>query len=186
MKALREISSWVMYAGLAVCMVSGAQWPRPAWGGVAGGLAVIGVGVALRRKAGAPSMEEVIQGDSLKPQRAGSLADALVATREGLEGLQEKAAGGADLETIKKRVEELVWLGPERVGAAQEAIAAKIGFAAYAEVMAPLAASERWMNRAWSAAVDGHRPETVASIEAALHFAREAEQIGQQRFAPLG
>lgn len=187
MQALRSISDWVMYAGMAVSMYGGAQWPRPYWPTVAAGVVIVLAGVGLRRKAGAPTLEvEQISGSDLRrPARKGTLVDALEALCEGIEKLHADGAE-EDLESIKKRVEDLLWIGPERVGGSQEAIAAKVGFAAYAEVMAPLAASERWLNRAWSAAADGHRPESLASLAEALSFAREASELGKQRFAGLG
>ena len=76
-------------------------------------------------------------------------------------------------------------IGQEFARVAQEAIAAKVGFSVYAEVMAPLAACERWLNRTWSAAADGHRPECVHSLQTALVFAREAAALAQQRFTVL-
>lgn len=187
MKALRASSDWVMYAGLALSMYGGATWPRPSWPLVAGGLVLTLVGVALRRTAGAPTLEvEQTRGDDpRRPPRQGTLVDALAVLCRGVEDLHT-AAPRAELGPLKDRIEELLWLGPERVGGAQEAIAARVGFASYAEVMAPLAASERWLNRAWSAAADGHRPECVASLAEALSFAREAEALGRERFAGLG
>jgi len=174
-----------MYAGMAAAMYGGAQWPRPAWGVVAVGLAIIGGGVALRRAAGAPQIESSGGAtDARKPPRVGSLVDALGALSSGIEALADQGES-LDLEAIKTRVEELVWLGPERIGAAQEAIAAKVGFGVYAEVMAPLAAAERWLHRSWSAAADHHRPECVFSLKTALSFAREAEALGKERFASL-
>lgn len=184
MEALRTASSWVMYAGMAVVMYGGAQWPRPLWAAVGGGLAVIGVGVAMKRAAGAPAIEVEVGGNDRRPARAGSLGDALTALREGIDELSGRS-GEASFDEVKRRIEELLWLGPERVGGAQEGIAAKIGFAAYAEVMTPLAAAERWLNRAWSAAADGHRPECVASLKEALSFAQEAESIGKERLSAL-
>lgn len=185
MEALRTGSDWVMYAGMAVAMYGGAQWPRPAWGIVAAGIAVIGGGVAMRRAAGAPKLESGEgSGDTRRAPRKGTLIDALVELTAGVEALSAESESAA-LEAIKARVEDLVWIGPERVGAAQEAIAAKVGFSVYAEVMTPLATCERWLNRAWSAAADGHRPECTASLQTALTFAREASALAQQRFTTL-
>ncbi|MCS6900245.1 MAG: hypothetical protein RMJ98_11315 [Myxococcales bacterium] len=187
MKLVRSSSSWVMYLGMAACMYGGAQWPRPSWPLVAAGLVVILVGIALRRSAGAPTLEveQIHSADLKRPRRTGSLVEALTSFCEGIETLHNQGSE-AELAAIKDRIEELIWLGPERVGSSQEAIAAKVGFSAYAEVMAPLAASERWLNRAWSAAADGHRPECLASLAKALVSAREAEAMGRQRFQGLG
>lgn len=185
MKAMREASDWVMYAGMLVAMVGGATWPRPTWVAVAGGLAIIGAGVAMRRAAGGSSLaEETGVVDARRPPRQGTLVDGVTAFVAGIEALLGEAEG-LPLETIKTRVDDLLWIGPERLGSAQEVIAARAGFAAYAEVMAPLASAERWLNRAWSAAADEHRPECVASLETALTFARDAALVAPARLAPL-
>lgn len=177
---LREIADWVMYVGMGISMAAGATWPRPSWGGWGVGLAVIAVGVVLRRKAGAPSLHEVHApgeaGDDDAPR--GSLEQSIAWFAKGV-GELAKSAPEQPFEAIKQRAERLVRGGPERVGNAQEALAAKIGFATYAEIMAPLASAERWVNRAWSAAADEHRPECVSSLEQAAAFAREAEALSR-------
>jgi hypothetical protein len=181
---LREIANWVMYVGMAVSMAGGATWPGPSWAVVLGGLALIGVGIGIRRAAGVPGLDENAAEAAGKPPRTGTLSEALGVVSEGVAELSA-GAPTMDLEAIKKRVEELNWLGPERLGSAQEIIIARVGFAAYAEVMAPLATAERWLNRAWSAAADGHRPECLASLQTALTFAREAAQVGQEKLAQV-
>jgi hypothetical protein len=176
---MRTAAQWTMYLGMAVAMASGAMWPRPTWAGVALGLLIIALGVALRRKAGAPTAEaQHGAGAGAKAPRTGTLDDALAQFSAETKALAEQAEG-LDLEAIKRRCEDLVWIGPERVGQAQELIAARVGFAQYAEVMAPLATAERWLNRAWSAAADGHRPEAVASLRTAQEFAGEAAEVGK-------
>lgn len=187
MRSLRTVSDWVMYTGMAISMYGGAQWPRPSWLVVAVGVVIVFVGVIIRRRAGAPMLhaEEIHGSDLRRPARTGTLIDALGALRDGIQKLHIEGANET-LEVLKGRIEELLWIGPERVGGSQEAIAAKVGFAVYAEVMTPLAASERWLNRAWSAAADGHRPECLASLVEALDFAKEAEELGQKHFVGLG
>jgi hypothetical protein len=58
-----------------------------------------------------------------------------------------------------------------------------VGFASYAEIMAPLATAERWLYRAWSAAADEHRPEVLASVKTAITFADEALKQGKDKLA---
>ena len=175
---LRDLSKWTMYLGLGVAMVAGATWPSPTWAGVAVGLAIVGAGIAMKRAAGAPTIEEHADVGGEKPPRTGSIEDALEHVAREVEALAGEAVS-ADFEAVKKKVEGLIWLGPERLGQAQEAVAARIGFAAYAEVMAPLATAERLMYRAWSAATDGHRPETINSLSAAVPYAKEAASLAK-------
>ena len=180
---LREGAIWTMYLGMAISMVGGATWPRPTWLVVVGGVLVACVGVAMKRAAGAAPPDEGGVGDGSKAPRTGTLEDALEQMAAGAEELAAQGEG-LDFEAIKKRVEELNWLGPERIGAAQESIAATQGFAVYAEVMAPLATAERWLYRAWSASADGHRPEVVRSLKTAAPYAREAATLGKGRLLP--
>ncbi|MEM1423172.1 MAG: hypothetical protein AAGH64_04125 [Planctomycetota bacterium] len=51
--------------------------------------------------------------------------------------------------------------------AARPAIIAKMGMGGYAQVMDAFAASERRINRAWSAAADGHQEEALDSLRSA-------------------
>ena len=68
----------------------------------------------------------------------------------------------------------------------QEAIAAHVGFATYAEVMAQLASAERWLYRAWSSASDSHRKECIQSLKIAAPFAREAAALGKGKLSGPG
>ena len=180
---LREMSRWTMYLGMLIAMVAGATWPRPTWAGVLVGLAVIGAGVGMKRVAGpAPIDQGEADPGGAKPPRTGTLTEGLAKVAEQVAALAAEAKD-ADFEHVKKRVEELNWLGAERIGQAQEAIAARVGFAAYAEVMAPLATAERLLYRAWSAAADGHRGEVIASLEAAVPHANEAAQVAVRALA---
>lgn len=180
MTMLRDIAQWTMYIGMGIAMGGGATWPRPTWTYVGLGLAVIAIGIVMKRSAGAPTEEAHVVSGGDKPQRSGTIEDALTSVAAQIEELAEKAPE-LDFEAIKKKVEDLNWLGPERLGQAQEAVAARIGFPAYAEMMGPLATAERLLNRAWSAAADGHRPETVASIAAAIPYAKEAAEHARAR-----
>jgi len=58
----------------------------------------------------------------------------------------------------------------------REALQGRLGTAGFARVMSPFASGERKLNRAWSAAVDGHAPEARASLEASLVSLREASE----------
>lgn len=177
---LRVVAPWVMYLGLAISMVSGATWPRPMWVGVVAGLAVISIGIAMKRMAGAPPLEGYAAAAAAAGAPSSTLADGAGQVVEGIESMLAKV-GEIQLEDVKSQVEKLIAAGPDRIGAAQEALAARVGFATYAEVMAPLATAERLLYRAWSAAADGHRVEVERSLQAALPHAREAAALAREK-----
>jgi hypothetical protein len=168
-----------MYVGLAISMVSGATWPRPMWAGVIAGLVVISIGIVMKRLAGAPPLEGHAAAAAAGAS-SGTLADGAGQVVEGIEAMLAKVSE-IQLDEVKSRVEKLIAAGPDRIGAAQEALAARVGFATYAEVMAPLATAERLLYRAWSAAADGHRVEVERSLQAALPHAREAAALAREK-----
>jgi uncharacterized oligopeptide transporter (OPT) family protein len=181
-RMLRELSKWTMYAGLGFAMVSGATWPMPSWPMVGVGLVVIAAGIVMKRMAGAPTLDEHGAQAGEKPARTGTLPEGIAAAADAIAVLA-KEAETADFEHVKKRAEEIIWLAPERLGQSQEVLAARVGFPVYAEVMAPLATTERLLYRAWSAASDGHRPETIASLLAAIPHAREAAELAKAKLS---
>lgn len=177
---MRAVAPWVLYLGMAVAMVSGATWPEPTWGGVAVGIAIVAAGIVALRRAGAPSPEESVAAAGVHgAARAGSLADGVRATADGVRRLADEAPA-LHLDEVRRRIETLQHLGPERVGDAQASIVARAGFPAYASVMAPLATAERLLWRAWSAAADGHRPECLRSLRAAVAHANEADALAAE------
>lgn len=172
-----ELAMWVLYAGMAVAMVGGATWPSPSFPVVGAGIALVTVGIVLKRRAGAPPLDDT-PATSATAERKGTLRDGV---RDAAEGIRELAgaASAMPLEAIKTRIEQLQHLGPDRVAESQEAIVARVGFAKYADVMAPLATAERLLYRAWSAATDGHRPECLRSLADAVPHAEEAMKIAE-------
>lgn len=192
----RALASLALYAGAATTCAGGATWPRPAAPVVAAGLALLGLGIALRRAAGPPPLEPSAGGPGTplpdrgnrdgapRPPAPRGLAARVAWYAREVDAL----AAAAEVEpahAVLAHIEALNAEGPDRVGAAFEAIAARVGFAAYADVMAPLATAERLLNRAWSAAADGHAPECRASIEAARAYAGEAAGLAATRFRDL-
>lgn len=177
---LRTLSPWTMYFGVAIAMASGATWPRPTWAGVIVGLVVIAVGIVFRKLAGAPPLESHMHVSvHLDGKPKGTLVDAVEAVPQDIEELL--ATPEIDLERVKTRVEQINASGADRFGASQEALAARVGFAVYAEIMAPLATAERLLYRAWSAAADGHREECINSLKAALPHAKEAAALAREK-----
>ncbi|MBI4818229.1 MAG: hypothetical protein HY791_18340 [Deltaproteobacteria bacterium] len=182
---MATIGLWIGYVGMAIAIVAGALWPNPHWAAMAAGLGVLGIGILVKRKAGAPPIEEE-QGDAAKDRviRTGTLADGVRVHASGVAELS-KLAPTLHLEEVKKKVEELIYLGPARLGEAQEAVSARLGFPSYAEVMGPLATSERLLYRAWSAASDGHRPEVLASLREAQPYADQAAEASDRVLTKL-
>ncbi len=176
------MTPWVLYVGLAISMASAATWPRPWWIGVILGLVVIGVGIVMRRLGGAVAEEIHGSGAATEGSRLSTM-ETVQQVKTGIEALLASLQE-LDEEAIKKRIETLQQDGPERVGASQESLAARFGFARYAEVMSPLAIAERLLHRAWSAAADGHRPECERSLREALPHAEEAATLAAQLLAP--
>jgi hypothetical protein len=169
-----QVASWIQYLGLAIAMLGGAPWPRPNWWVVAAGLVVVSVGIALKRAADRRDPRHA-PGDG-EGVREGSIPAAAAALPAMLTQVRALAAEAATrpLEELAAQVEQLQQRGTEQVAAAQDAFVRAHGFPGYARVMGPLASGERLLYRAWSAASDGHRPETVASLEAALPYLEEA------------
>ena len=85
---------------------------------------------------------------------------------------QELDAAGLQAE-VSVLLEQLV----QPVIDAREELQGRLGTGRYAVVMSPFASGERKLNRAWSAAVDGHAPEARASLEASLASLREVCEV---------
>jgi X-X-X-Leu-X-X-Gly heptad repeat protein len=174
------IGLWISYVGMTLVMIAGATWPAPEWRGIALGILIVVAGIVVKQRAGAPPIE-LSEGAAVSARvaRSGNLLEGV---KEMVSGVTQLAAGAQELalQAIKERVEDLNYLGPDRIAEAQEALAARIGFTGYAEVMAPLATAERLLNRAWSAATDGHRPECVRALSEAVAYAKEAEQVAER------
>jgi len=67
----------------------------------------------------------------------------------------------AEVEThdVRRRIDELFAGDLERFVEARESIVHVYGLQAYADVMSPFAAGERYLNRVWSASADGYVDE---------------------------
>jgi hypothetical protein len=99
-----------------------------------------------------------------------------------------------DPHEVRHRLEELFADDLSTFITARESIAYSYGLAAYAEVMSPFAAGERYLNRAWCASADGYVDEVHRYLaEASDQFASSldkvpalggATQCAQASFAP--
>jgi hypothetical protein len=60
---------------------------------------------------------------------------------------------------------------------ARQALTKRFGLQEYADVMTEFAAAERYVNRSWSAAVDGYVDEVAASLDKADRHLQNAQQL---------
>lgn len=86
------------------------------------------------------------------------------------------ASGEAGYESVRVRIEQLQVEAIEPLVEARTRVQARHGLAAFASIYEPLAAGERKLNRAWSALVDMHWPEAMASVQAADRALERAEK----------
>jgi hypothetical protein len=169
-RASETLASWVQYLGMTIAMLGGATWPAPRASVVVAGLVVLCAGIAWARLArGRSASAAAASADRPLAYARGRIEDALARTRALREGAEAEPAASlcSELEAI---VRECV----EAVADRQEALSREHGFAGYASVMTPFAAAERWLNRAWSAASDGHTPEAKTSLTRAAEHCDEA------------
>jgi len=120
-----------------------------------------------------------IAAEGLAPERDAQLPKADASPQQIVETI------GTALETLHREMpgmssdQERLKAVITRVGALQKdaiprfiesraRIVAKVGLGRYAEIMDAFAAMERKINRAWSAAADGHLPESEASLDDAV------------------
>jgi hypothetical protein len=82
--------------------------------------------------------------------------------------------GGELLREIMARIGEVQKRDMPAFVAARAELVASLGLSGYAQLMDSFAAGERAMNRAWSAAADGHETEAMASLQRAEVLLTEA------------
>lgn len=160
------------------------SWTWQSWGSrwvFVIGIAITVLGVLLKRAR--PDAQELEAG-ALEVARLGELLSELEGAVELLAGRIEKL----DAEAIHHEVDPLL-LGPVyAIANGRESIRGAHGGRVFAAVMDAFARGERKLNRAWSAAVDGHAPEARVSLMAALPALREAREAlpGTQAPRPAG
>jgi hypothetical protein len=165
---------WLLYAA-GVCLGAFGGTRIPVWWPVfAAGVVTVIIGTLIIRKASkAPAAapgEDASAGGDLATQRAH-----LKALHEGTAALDE-VASGLSLEEVRDRVETLLLEQSLPFGEGRQVIIDRQGIAAFAEIMGPFASGERYLNRAWSCAVDEHAPECLASLSVANGHFTEAEK----------
>ncbi len=175
-------AAWIDAAGkevepkarLAVATLPGPGDRFEGWLALAGfpfllGLVLIAAGAMVSRKA----IKAEMDGD------AGSGADGKIDFAVLLAQLRDDTATlSADAnamgeptaeswDEVKGRIEHLQLNCIAPLVEARHQLQNRIGLSGFAAVFSPLSAGERKMNRAWSALVDQHWPESVASLAAA-------------------
>jgi hypothetical protein len=81
-----------------------------------------------------------------------------------------------DFEMVKLAITKIKDDQFERLIEARFAVQTRHGLEIYAQIFGPLSGAERFLNRAWAAATDGHWPETRASVERAVEQAHTAHK----------
>jgi hypothetical protein len=171
-----RIGMWVQYLGMTVAVAGGAPWPHPRWVFVHIGLAIVLGGIAWKRLA--DRSDPRLGGGEGAARMEGSVPAATAALDSMLEKVRDLASRMATLPLVEiaQTIDTLQRDGTEAVAAAQDAFVRTFGFQKYASVMSPLASAERWLYRAWSSASDGHRAETVESVNSAVPYVEEAQR----------
>jgi hypothetical protein len=165
---------------MTISMVGGARWPAPRWSVVGAGIVVLAVGIAIaraRQKSG-KNAAQLASGGSIEKLVHDCIAQAVERT-ELLFASGEVTASPQVADSADAIVRECI----ERVASQQELLTQQFGFVGYAAVMTPLAAAERWLFRAWSAASDEHTNEVRASLQQAQEALSQAQQAARELFA---
>lgn len=169
--AAETLASWVQYLGMTVAMLGGATWPAPRWSIVTAGILILCVGIAWARIA---QKKRATAAASASSERAIDVVQSALDQASSRTRALRSSAAEAPFDGVTTECEAIVRECVERVAGQQESLSREYGFAGYAQVMTPFAAAERWLNRAWSAASDAHRPEVLASLERAIEHIDEA------------
>ena len=156
-------------AWIAVQQVEGVRWtwyvPMFVLGAIGVVLARQG---ALQRARAGETLQEKIQTVRATLQRIVTNIDALEARK-----------GEIETHDLLAHIDETFAEDLADFAEARESIAHKFGLASYAEVMNHFAAGERYLNRVWSASVDGYVNECLAYIT----HAHEQFHIAHDRLA---
>ncbi len=129
------------------------------------------------------------QDAGVAPGGAGSRADVLALIRELPAKLQPIADEADDLtlDELASRIGALDADYFQPIADGAPLLLGPMGTARFASVFGVYAGGERLVSRAWSAAVDSHRPEAVASLREGVKRIREAAEaidgIGSSRAA---
>jgi hypothetical protein len=163
---MRAPATLLLALGTIVGTLGGAHLPKTDWRIVIAGLALLALGAGLmRRRSGAEvsslhrAGREVLASVAALPDRI----DVLVADAPSL-----------DFGELRQRLDQLELEAIRPVAEASVDLLPSLGAARFAAVFGAFASAERSLARAWSAAADRHRPETLAALAHGAERAREA------------
>ena len=166
---------WVGFLEAAWIASQDAQEVR--WPMLAVGLLISIVGIAMTRaSARAAAQHGDTQADNLRALKTSiaSIVTNIGMLDDGKESMSPYDAHG--------KIDELFPNDLNTFVDARETIAHAYSLQAYADVMNDFAAGERYLNRVWSASVDGY----VDEVKAYLARAREQFESTQKKLAALG
>ncbi|MEM8964289.1 MAG: hypothetical protein AAGD38_22580 [Acidobacteriota bacterium] len=159
---------------IAVEQVDGVRWSAFSAAMVAGIMGVVVVRRALKAEAG---QEEKLASDMA------TLEQSLEHVVTDVAALQAEK-DDIDVYDLRHEIDKRF---PEYLDAfvqARESIANSYGLQAYADVMNPFAAAERYLNRVWSTSTDGYIDEAHTYIDKALEqFTEALEELRRVRDA---
>jgi uncharacterized protein YjeT (DUF2065 family) len=162
---LRNIGWALLVIGTIVGSLGGARLPTANWPVALLGIAVVAAGAvvlfAVRRRTGSANgaRPEVLAAMRALPDRLDALA---------------RDAPVLPLAAIAARIGELDRTHFRPIADGAPGLLPALGVTRYADVFGTYASGERSVARAWSAAADHHRPETLAALEAGVARIREA------------
>ncbi|QDU67833.1 hypothetical protein [Engelhardtia mirabilis] len=159
--------------------IPAAPWDVNAWGArwfFGGGLLVMVIGVMLMRSARVESALAAAQaaeaGDEASPR------ESLKVVVERVRAMNA-AIAGLSREDLMTSCDALLGEQVFAFGEAKEQLRAELGGRVYAQVMTAFSTGERRLSRAWSAAADGYRDESVQSLAECIEpFETALEALG--------
>lgn len=157
----------VAIAGATKLPVDGSKWPDT-WPVFVVGAILSVVGITLWRIAEAKLNAEVGKGDDGRSDPLKLLQDALPAAQS-----IEAELDNLTNEALCERVDQVLVTFILPAAEARQDVVKKLGMERGAEILVNAAYAERMLNRVWSAAADGHKPEASSSLLEAVEAMKE-------------
>lgn len=150
-----------------------------------GGVALIAVGAVLSRRAqAAEAAAPAAQGGGASAEDFGDvLRDTLDAVRSLAQQAHDRPTTEETWTALREGIEAVQKGHLARLLASDNAVRLRFGLDGHASLFSPIAGGERKLNRAWSALVDRHHGETLASIQAAGDHLEVAVTALQERLS---
>lgn len=157
----------VAIAGATKLPMDGSKWPDT-WPIFLVGAILSVAGITLWRMAEAKLNAQVGQTDDGRRDPLKLLQDALPAA-QSIEADLEQLSN----EDLCERVDQVLVTFILPAAEARQDVVKKLGMERGAEILVTAAYAERMLNRVWSAAADGHKPEASASLVEAVGAMKE-------------